>query len=170
MRWLALLLLVGCGGAEAEVTYCGLLVSPGADVTVAQKIERWTVRAFQSSSDARLHDVCYAAVGYSLQRVDRVADPRPDHAGGEVGGYADCKRGQIVLKSFEQTLPHELAHVAQGCDDASQNHLDWARDVYPVIGIVSACLDQERWESAHPNGCPWLEGGCPTQCPPGIRD
>jgi len=168
---LVLFVLTGCGVTGAEgPTDCGMDVVVGLDVAEVQKLERMVGKVFAMSADTRLHDVCAASRGFTVQLVDFIPDPRRGHEGETVSGRTLCDSRRVLVVDALY-LPHELAHVAQRCADDSAAHEGWDTDVFPVLGLLRACLDDERYEAARDGGpgCSWMPGGCPTICPAGVR-
>lgn len=134
---IAALSLAACG-AGLPTSRCGVVVV-GQTADYEQQIEDAVDRAFQDSPDARLHSVCRALNGWTVVAQDKVTAPTSEfngwsdvQAGTEVGGYV--WNGQIVVElDLVHILPHEMAHVAQGNDKASQMHTDWLTVVDPYL-------------------------------------
>lgn len=143
---IAALMLIGCGGSDLPTTRCGLFVY-GQTLRAAQIVEDTVERAFQHSSDPRLHSVCRASSGWTVVAEETVRAPIGADGispGQAIGGYSSNRTHEIHTKLDLSTLPHELAHVAQGCDDLSVQHANWTTDVLPVLDLVGSGVCAEE--------------------------
>lgn len=126
------LALCACGVPDYSafpMTRCGLHYE-GIDVATVQTTEDVIVSTFQGSLDSSLHNVCAALAGWKLTvsaepivpGVNVIDDANPEAA---VDGFTDPASMEIKVYSAHYVLPHEAAHVAQGCTEASGLHTGW---------------------------------------------
>lgn len=157
MKWAWLALLsVGCAHRPVGlcVTECGMTLAPPAawKCSDLQAVETAAVKAYATAKDARMHGLCAALRGYTVQVIPVPNWAASDAGGGtrDVCGLTFCELGLIQVGSqapFHGALVHEFGHVGQNCvplgppmdgvypDDAS--HANWGRDgLWKIIDSV----------------------------------
>lgn len=138
--------LISCSGRDVSnlpQTVCGMYIDIGpvrpdstaivpGDASHVRHIENLVKAEFQHSLDPRLHDVCASVKDYVVELRDVVWNIELDK---EVGGQCDCWARTIQVNDLLH-LPHEMAHAAQKCDDASHEHAGWSVKVSRADGGV----------------------------------
>jgi hypothetical protein len=139
---LVILVSASCGPAPLCTTRCGLNLDwkpPEADESWTcdnlQRTEDLTVEAFKSVLDDRFQTTCDRIKNKGIYIVG--ARHWKNSSGKTVAGETYCLEGYVFVYNAEPwniALPHELAHVVQGClpqgpyDVPDLSHANWDRD------------------------------------------
>jgi hypothetical protein len=142
----------GCGPAPLCRTRCGLELEwlpPEADPSWTcdnlQRTEDQVLESFRSVLDPRFAETCQRVANEGIYVVG--ANSWKDSGERSVAGQTFCASGYLYVYKAEPwniALPHEMAHVVQGCwprgpyptDGGSLEHANWDRD-----GIHAAVQD-----------------------------
>lgn len=173
MKFAPVLLLLSCGpvavpqgaGATCE-TACGMLFvgefgNPAAypeltgpwSCAAFQAVEHGIIARFPEANDSRFRDVCSSIKGWTVEMKES-ADWKEPGFNTRLSGLTNCYARHTFIGNSpadRSSLPHEIAHAAQGCWEqqdcahpgTDDNHFCWVEN---GIYRAAANANLEAWQ------------------------